>query len=56
LHKFVCEDKAGKCKMCNMKLIEVPASSVPKQKASKIGKGGLVDVSKEAQECERGEE
>jgi hypothetical protein len=55
MHKFVCEEKSGRCKICNLTLVEVSASSVPK----KVGKGGKVavtDTSKEPEECEKTEE
>jgi hypothetical protein len=56
MHKFVAQDKPGKCKICNLKLVEVPASSVPKKQVRTGPNGELVDVSKQAEECEKEEQ
>ena len=51
-HKFVSEEKTGRCSVCNMPLVEVPASTVVK-KTGKRAKTGVGDPSKEAEECEK---
>ncbi len=52
MHKSVCEEKAGRCKTCNLKLVEVPASSVTKKKA---GKSVTITLKEEAEACEPNE-
>lgn len=54
LHKFICEEKPGRCKVCNLKLIETFAGAVPK-KTRRTTTGELVDVSKEPDACDQNE-
>ena len=56
MHKFVAENKPGKCKICNMKLVETTVSLSALKKTRRGPNGELIDVSKEPQACEPNEE
>lgn len=55
MHKFVAENKPGKCKICNMALVETTISASAK-KTRRGPNGEIIDVSKEPQACEPNEE
>ena len=55
MHKFVAEDKPGRCKVCNLALVQtlVPLTA---KKTRRGPHGELIDVSKEPQACEEHED
>ena len=56
MHKFVAENKPGKCKICNMKLVETTVSLSALKKTRRGPNGELIDVSKEPEACEQNQE
>ena len=56
MHKFVMEDKPGKCKMCNLKLVETTVPLTALKKVRRGPNGEIIDVSKEPQSCEQNEQ
>jgi hypothetical protein len=56
MHKFVMEDKPGKCKICNLKLVETTVPLTALKKTRRGPNGEIIDVSKEPEACEHNEQ
>ena len=56
MHKFVMLETPGKCKICNLTLVQTTVPLSAFKKAKRGPDGEIIDVSKEPQACEPNEE